>query len=537
MTRVLLVCNQFPKFSESFIVRKFLGLVARGWDVEVACNRSDDEQWAHFEGILPRSEFGPHVHVVADFEETAAALEPDIVHFEFGHLARGRLGARALGRSRVVASLRGNDINVLGLDEPEYYRELWTGIDALHVLSSRLLVRARQRGCPPSMPHITIPPAVDAPLFDGQGRRHEGIVGTARRPLRILSVGRLHWMKGYPSALHAVALLEARGIHCEYRVAGGHDYGEALFEMLFTIHDQRLENVVSLLGAIPQKAVVAHMRWADVFLHAAISEGFCNAALEAQAMALPVVCTESLAENVVDGRTGLVAPPRDDQGLADRLERLARHPALRRRLGAAGRRRARTSFRLEDQIERFSNWYRDLLASDAEQSATRALRIRLYRERMVLAELEREHERLARDVERRESVQAVKTLVRRVVPRHDAVLMVSRGDPALLDLGRETWHFPQTEDGDWPGHHPASSAEAIAQLEELRSRGARFLVFPRTALWWLEHYRGLRDHLERRYERAGDERHGAIYDLREATAKRRNGGSRTLARRARGTVA
>ena len=35
-----------------------------------------------------------------------------------------------------------------------------------------------------------------------------------------------------------------------------------------------------------------------------------------------------------------------------------------------------------------------------------------------------------------------------------------------------------------------------------RSRhGAAFLVFPRTGLWWLEHYRGLRDHLDENYTR------------------------------------
>jgi colanic acid/amylovoran biosynthesis glycosyltransferase len=534
VTRVLLVCNQFPKFSESFIVRKFLGLLAKGWDVEVACNRSDPEQWAHFETLIPRDEFEGHVHVVRDFDGIVAALQPDLVHFEFGHLALGRLGAPALGRCRVVASLRGNDINALGLDDSDFYEELWTGIDALHVLSSRLLIRARQRGCPSSLPHITIPPAVDTSRFDGKGRRHLAVVGTARRPLRLLSVGRLHWMKGYATALHAVGLLEAGGVHCEYRIVGGHDYGEALIEVLFAIHDQRLEDVVSLLGALPQEAVVQHMRWADVFLHPALSEGFCNAALEAQAMALPVVCTETLAENVVDGRTGLVAALRDPQGLADRLGLLARDPALRHRLGGAGRRRARTAFRLEDQIERFATWYRDLLAADDEQWTTRALRIRLHRERMLMAELERERERLARDVERRESIRAAKALVARIVPRRDPILIVSRGDPALLELGREAWHFPQTADGEWLGHHPASSVEAIAQLEELRSLGACFLLFPRTALWWLEHYRGLRDHLESRYVRSGDARHGAIFDLRQRALERTLGRARARAHRVKG---
>ncbi len=42
-------------------------------------------------------------------------------------------------------------------------------------------------------------------------------------------------------------------------------------------------------------------------------------------------------EIVKDGLTGLLVPPGDAGGLADALERLARDPDLRRRLGAAAR--------------------------------------------------------------------------------------------------------------------------------------------------------------------------------------------------------
>jgi hypothetical protein len=81
------------------------------------------------------------------------------------------------------------------------------------------------------------------------------------------------------------------------------------------------------------------------------------------------------------------------------------------------------------------------------------------------------------------------------------VIVVSKGDEALLELGdeRKGWHFPQNEDGVYAGHYPASSAEAVAHLEELRSKGASFLLFPETSLWWLDHYQGIRDHLESRY--------------------------------------
>jgi hypothetical protein len=88
------------------------------------------------------------------------------------------------------------------------------------------------------------------------------------------------------------------------------------------------------------------------------------------------------------------------------------------------------------------------------------------------------------------------------LPPGAVVVVVSRGDEALLDLGggRKGWHFPQEKGGVYAGHYPADGAEAIAHLEELRGRGGEYLLLPETAFWWLEHYREFRQHLEDHYQ-------------------------------------
>ena len=70
--------------------------------------------------------------------------------------------------------------------------------------------------------------------------------------------------------------------------------------------------------------------------------------------------------------------------------------------------------------------------------------------------------------------------------------------------GRRAWHFPQTPGGEYAGHYPGDADEAIAHLEELRERGAEYLLIPGTSLWWLEHYAEFRHHLEQRYERLAE---------------------------------
>jgi GT2 family glycosyltransferase len=95
----------------------------------------------------------------------------------------------------------------------------------------------------------------------------------------------------------------------------------------------------------------------------------------------------------------------------------------------------------------------------------------------------------------------VRAIVRGALPQGATVGVVSRGDDELLRLdGLQAWHFPQIEDGSYAGYYPADGAEAVLQVERLRARGANFLLFPRTAFWWLDHYNGLRWHLEHKYE-------------------------------------
>ena len=97
-------------------------------------------------------------------------------------------------------------------------------------------------------------------------------------------------------------------------------------------------------------------------------------------------------------------------------------------------------------------------------------------------------------------VQTIRSTAEESLPEDSIVLVVSKGDYDLVRLnGRRAWHFPQTADGSYAGFHPADSAAAIAHLEELRAKGAEYLLLPRTSFWWLDHYSGLRRYLEERY--------------------------------------
>ena len=127
-------------------------------------------------------------------------------------------------------------------------------------------------------------------------------------------------------------------------------------------------------------------------------------------------------------------------------------------------------------------------------------------------------------------VRRVRADMRRLLPPAARVIVISKGDPDLLDVeGHDAWHFPQDDRGHYAGHYPAESGEAIAHLEALRARGGRFLVIPSSASWWLEHYAGLAHHLDTNYQRIWKNADCQIYELarpdRSASTRARSPGN------------
>jgi glycosyltransferase involved in cell wall biosynthesis len=89
------------------------------------------------------------------------------------------------------------------------------------------------------------------------------------------------------------------------------------------------------------------------------SESFGVAVLEAAACEKPVVVSSvgGLPEVVEDGVTGLVVPPRDPVRTADAIEKLVLDDALRRRMGAAGRRRVADAYDWERSVDTMLSYY------------------------------------------------------------------------------------------------------------------------------------------------------------------------------------
>jgi colanic acid/amylovoran biosynthesis glycosyltransferase len=282
--------------------------------------------------------------------------EYDLIHFEFGTIAAQWIGIKKFIRAKVVVSFRGYDLNYYKLNKPGAFNEVWTSGDAFHFLGQDLYRRALLRNYNGLKPEYFISPAIDIGLFTPSDQKKQYKPGV----LEIVSVGRVVWKKGYEYALKAISLMKKKNLSIRYTIIGS---GENMQAVQFCIHELGLSDCVILAGTLSPNETRKVLDSSHIFLHAAVSEGFCNAVVEAQAMGLPVVCTKAdgLAENIEEGITGFAVDIYDAQALAVKMEKLYSDPDLRSTMGMAGKARAEKLYRIEDQIVKFESMYNEVL--------------------------------------------------------------------------------------------------------------------------------------------------------------------------------
>ena len=102
----------------------------------------------------------------------------------------------------------------------------------------------------------------------------------------------------------------------------------------------------------------------DIFFNPSVTETFGNVTLEAMAAGVPVVAARATGavDLVEPGETGFLVPPRDCAAYADALQRIAADPALRRRFGEAGHRKA-ADYRWDAVNQRVVDTYLELLSA------------------------------------------------------------------------------------------------------------------------------------------------------------------------------
>ena len=129
-----------------------------------------------------------------------------------------------------------------------------------------------------------------------------------------------------------------------------------------------LTQSISFLGAVEHHQVPEILAKVDIFVMPSIREEFGVAAVEAQAMEIPVVATKvgGIPEVVRDGITGILVEPYNSEQLAAAIIELIEDPEGRKQMGKAGRRYVLSHYRWEDNAALMDDLYKSVLESPGE---------------------------------------------------------------------------------------------------------------------------------------------------------------------------
>lgn len=141
-----------------------------------------------------------------------------------------------------------------------------------------------------------------------------------------------------------------------------------------TIDELGLNDCVEFVTGVPEERIIELYSEAQLAVVPSLYEGFSLPAIEAMSCAVPLVATTggALPEVVgADNDTALCVPPGDSNALAAKIAMALDDPALRDRIGAAGRQRVIDRWTWRHTALGTIDHYRELLAETAHIQARR----------------------------------------------------------------------------------------------------------------------------------------------------------------------
>jgi len=239
-----------------------------------------------------------------------AMLQPDMFHVQWPSLLPWCEAVIENNAIKVVLSQRGYQHNVrpfVANENMTYLKNVYPKIDGFHSVSNAM---TQVGDAIYNAPH-----KIDRVVYSGFDFTLLPFQKTYKKnsTLQMLSVGRPHWVKGYPYVLQACKLLKEQGVSFKYTVIGASQNEE----LRYLVSSYGLDEYVVLTQRIPQKDVYEQMQSSDVLLFPSLKEGLPNVVVESMALGLPVIATDcGGVSELLNDSTGWTIPTRDPEALA-----------------------------------------------------------------------------------------------------------------------------------------------------------------------------------------------------------------------------
>lgn len=384
--RIALIVNTFPKTSETFIYNKVAHLIQSGNEVRVFCSFLD---YKLLNRIFPGNDalsvtvfskkdllqfYSMHPFRLAflkrnNFSFSKALFNqyrvqrinsffPDIVHFEFSSLAFDFIPYMKMIKGLKIVSCRGSAEKVKLLQYPgrkQIYQQLFSIVDGIHCVSEDMK-NTVSAYCENISKIFVCYSGIDTNNFSNNPFPKD----TFTIPLKILSIGRMKFSKGFANGLLVMRILKDQGLQFTWSIAGTDKNEE---ELVFKTHQLNLQGEVRLLGELTHDDVKREIANADIFYLPSVYEGIANVALESMSMGIPVVATKSggMSEAIQHEYNGMLAPIYDFKEQADCILQIANNPALAQKLGVNSRKKIIEKFEIQKQMKELIAHYKTIM--------------------------------------------------------------------------------------------------------------------------------------------------------------------------------
>jgi glycosyltransferase involved in cell wall biosynthesis len=299
-------------------------------------------------------------------------LKPDVVHTHSSKA--GILGRAAAWDEGVPAILHTIHGLPYGLFETPLKNRLYVALEkwaarrchAIVGVCDAMASQALAAGVGRPDQYLTVYSGMDADAFLNPTRPREEVrheLGLADDDVAFATVARLFELKGHDDILSIAPRVLAANPKVRFVWIGDGIWRERL---IGEIERLGLRSSFVLTGLVPPGRIPELLQAVDAVIHPSLREGLARVLPQSLLVGRPVISYDvDGAREVVMPETGILLKPRDLEGLASGILRLARDPALCASMGAEGRRRFADQFRHETMTRQLRSLYERLLEAPA----------------------------------------------------------------------------------------------------------------------------------------------------------------------------
>jgi glycosyltransferase involved in cell wall biosynthesis len=281
-----------------------------------------------------------------------------LLHAHYGPTGTRMLPLKRKHKIPLVTSFRGIDASLFPARNPRMYEKLFAEGDIFLVRSRDMADDLSRLGCPEAKIQV-LHSGINPDEFQFNKRL------PSKDPV-LLTVARLSANKGIQHTISAFFESLKRHPHARLRIVGEGPFRQELERQIKRLG---LADKVTLLGAMSHDEVVKEMDAAHIFVLSSYTtdegekEGVPNVLMESAACGMPVISSRhaGIPELVLDGKSGILVPERDEEALALAMGNLLDKPDSWGRFGAAGRAHVQDEFNIITQAKRAEDVYSRLI--------------------------------------------------------------------------------------------------------------------------------------------------------------------------------